>query len=159
MNAFFATMDIPRIPAGHDAPGSEPVFNGDLPEGIDCQRCHGPGGNHVRTAQTAGASREQIRASIVNPSRLSPKLRMDLCMQCHLEPTSTAIPSLIRRFNRGPFSFTAGEPLGAFVLSFDHAPRRGREDKFEIVGSSAYRLRQSRCFHRQQGSADLRYLS
>ena len=43
-------------------------------------------------------------------------------MQCHLEPTSTAIPSLIRRFNRGPFSFTAGEPLGAFVLAFDHAP-------------------------------------
>jgi predicted CXXCH cytochrome family protein len=135
----------PRIPAGHDGPGSEPVFDGDLPEGIDCQRCHGPGGNHVRAAQTAGASREQIRAGIVNPSRLSPKLRMDLCMQCHLETTSTAFPSRIRRFNRGPFSFTPGEPLGAFVLSFDHAPG-ARDDKFEIVGSSAYRLRQSRCF-------------
>ena len=67
-------------------------------------------------------------------------------MQCHLEPTSTAIPSLIRRFNRGPFSFSAGEPLSAFVLIFDHAPGSGRDDKFEIVGSSAYRLRQSRCF-------------
>src|SRR6266567_4624424 len=142
---IFCHNGYPRTPAGHDAPGSEPVFSGDLPEGIDCQRCHGPGARHVRTAQTAGASREQIRASVVNPARLSPKLRMDLCMQCHLEPASTAIPSLIRRFNRGPFSFTAGEPLSAFVLAFDHAPGV-QQDKFEIVGSSAYRLRKSRCF-------------
>lgn len=133
----FCHDGYPRIPAGHEAPGSEPVFSGELPEGIDCQRCHGPGGNHVR---------EQTRASIVNPARLSPKLRMDLCMQCHLEPTSTAIPSLIRRFNRGPFSFTAGEPLGVFELAFDHAPGAQHNDKFEIVGSSAYRLRKSRCF-------------
>jgi tetratricopeptide (TPR) repeat protein len=82
----------------------------------------------------------------VNPARLSPKLRMDLCMQCHLEPTSTRFPALIRRFNRAPFSFTAGEPLGAFLLAFDHAPGTKHDDKFEIVGSSAYRLRQSRCF-------------
>jgi predicted CXXCH cytochrome family protein len=143
---IFCHDAIPRIPAAHDAPGSEPVFTGDLPEGIDCQRCHGPGGNHVRSAQTAGANREQTRASIVNPSRLSPKLRMDLCMQCHLETTSTAFPALLRRFNRGPFSFIPGEPLGAFVLSFDHSPETGHDDKFEIVGSSAYRLRQSRCF-------------
>jgi tetratricopeptide (TPR) repeat protein len=134
---IFCHDGYPRIPAGHEAPGSEPVFSGDLPEGIDCQRCHGPGANHVR---------EQTRASIVNPARLSPKLRMDLCMQCHLEPTSTAIPSLIRRFNRAPFSFTAGEPLGAFLLAFDHAPGTQHDDKFEIVGSSAYRLRKSRCF-------------
>jgi hypothetical protein len=29
---------------------------------------------------------------------------------------------------------------------FDHAPGTGHDDKFEIVGSSAYRLRQSQCF-------------
>jgi tetratricopeptide (TPR) repeat protein len=67
-------------------------------------------------------------------------------MQCHLEPTSTAFPALIRRFNRGPFSFTAGEPLDAFELAFDHPRGTRHDDKFEIVGSSAYRLRQSRCF-------------
>jgi predicted CXXCH cytochrome family protein len=147
----FCHNGYPRIPAGHDAPGSEPVFSGDLPEGIDCQRCHGPGGSHVRMAQTAGSNREQIRASIVNPARLTPKLRMDLCMQCHLEPTSTAIPALIRRFNRGPFSFTAGEPLDAFVLVFDHASGAQHDGKFEIVGSGAYRLRQSRCFLQSKG--------
>ncbi len=143
---MFCHNGYPKIPAGHDAPGSEPVFAGELPEGIDCQRCHGPGGNHIRAAQAVGARSEEIRGSVVNPARLSPKLRIDLCLQCHLEPTSTAIPAVIRRFDRGPFSFSAGEPLEAFLLTFDHAPGAGHDGKFEIVGSSAYRLRQSRCF-------------
>jgi predicted CXXCH cytochrome family protein len=137
---------IPKIPAGDEAPGSDPVFSGDLPEGIDCQRCHGAGGKHVRLAGTAAANREEIRASIVNPARLSPQLQMDVCMQCHLEPTSGGLPSLIRRFSRGPFSFVPGEPISNFLLVFDHAPGSGHEDKFEIVGSSAYRLRKSQCF-------------
>lgn len=143
---MFCHNGYPAIPAGHDAPGSEPVFSGELPEGIDCQRCHGPGGRHVKAAQTPGADRATVRASIVNPSKLSPKLRMDICLQCHLEPTSTALPALVRRFNRGPYSFTPGERLEDFLLAFDHAPGSRREDKFEIVGSSAYRLRKSRCF-------------
>jgi tetratricopeptide (TPR) repeat protein len=143
---------MPKIPVGHDAPGSDPLFVGDLPEGIDCQRCHGPGGQHVRLMQTANPKREDIRASIVNPARLSPRLQMDLCMQCHLEPTSEGIPSLVRRFNRGPFSFRAGEPLSNFLLAFDHAPGTGHDDKFEIVGSSAYRLRKSQCFLKSNGS-------
>ena len=142
----FCHNAIPKIPAANQVPGSDPIFTGDLPEGIDCQRCHGPGGNHIRTVRTAGAKAADIRASIVNPARLSPNLQMDACMQCHLEPTSSALPSLIRRFNRGPFSFVPGEPLGNFVLAFDHAPGTGHDDKFEIVGSSAYRLRQSQCF-------------
>ena len=145
----------PKIPAGHDGPNSDPVFLGDLPEGIDCQRCHGPGGKHLRVVQTAGSKLDDVRASILNPSRLSPSRQMDLCMQCHLEPTSSQIPSLIRRFNRGPFSFTAGEPLSNFMLAFDHAPGTGHDDKFEIVNSSAYRLRQSQCFLKSaQGPAD-----
>ena len=149
---IFCHNAYPRIPPGSDAPDSEPVFAGDLPEGIDCQRCHGPGGDHLRIAQTAGSKLEEIRAAVVNPARLSPSRRMDLCMQCHLEPTSTAIPSLMRRLNRGPFSFRPGEPLEEFALTFDHAPGKGRDDKFEIVNSSAYRLRRSRCFLESKGA-------
>ena len=80
-------------------------------------------------------------------------------MQCHLEPTSSEIPALIRRFNRGPFSFRAGEPLGSFLLAFDHAAGTGHEDKFEIVNSSAYRLRQSQCFLKSSSSRALTCLT
>jgi predicted CXXCH cytochrome family protein len=149
---MFCHNAIPRIPAGHDAPGSDPVFTGNLPEGIDCQRCHGPGARHVRTAETAGAKRDEIRQSILNPARLSPALRMDVCMQCHLEPTSTEFPSLIRRFDHGPFSYRPGERLDSFLLAFDHAPGKGYDDKFEIVNSSAYRLRKSQCFLKSNGA-------
>jgi tetratricopeptide (TPR) repeat protein len=143
---IFCHDGYPRIPSANEAPGAEPVFSAELPQGIDCQRCHGPGGRHVETAGRPGASRDQIRSSIVNPARLSAKQRLDVCSQCHLETTSTAFPALIRRFDRGPFSFIPGEPLGAFELAFDHPPGTGQDDKFEIVGSSAYRLRKSRCF-------------
>jgi predicted CXXCH cytochrome family protein len=141
----------PKIPAGHDAPRSDPVFDGDLPEGIDCQRCHGPGARHIASAENASARPGDIRASILNPARLTPALRMDLCMQCHLEPTSGGLPSRIRRFNRGPFSFEPGESLPNFLLVFDHAPGTGHDDKFEIVNSSAYRLRKSQCFLKSDG--------
>ncbi|HEY4086281.1 MAG TPA: tetratricopeptide repeat protein [Bryobacteraceae bacterium] len=142
---------VPQIPAANEAPDSDPVFTGDLPQGIDCQRCHGPGGEHVRRASAPGSKPEDIRAAIVNPARLNSKLRMDVCLQCHLETTSERIPATLVRFDRGPFSFVPGQALESFALSFDHAPGTGHDDKFEIVGASAYRLRQSQCFLKSEG--------
>jgi hypothetical protein len=97
---MFCHNAYPRIPQGHERPGADPVFETRLPEGIDCQRCHGPGAAHVRAAQATGAKLAIIRAAIVNPARLSPKLQSDVCMQCHLLPTSDPFPALIKRFNR-----------------------------------------------------------
>lgn len=141
-------------PAGAGS-GVEPVFAGALPMGIDCQRCHGPGGNHIRTVQQAGVQAGAIRASIVNPARLGKEREMDVCAQCHLETTVRLLPNVIRRYERGPFSYRPGEPLSAFQLAFDHAPGTGREDKFEIV-SSVYRLRQSKCFVESKGELGCR---
>jgi tetratricopeptide (TPR) repeat protein len=147
---MFCHNGIPDIPAASAEPGAEPVFPGRLPEGIDCQRCHGPGSKHVQIAES-GAKPEEIRAAIVNPARLSPERQMEVCMQCHLETTSAPLPTAIVRYERGPFSYRPGEPLGDFLLQFDHAPGTGREDKFEIV-SAAYRLRRSECFRESAGA-------
>ncbi len=92
-----------------------------------------------------------ISRSIVNPARLSPKLQMDVCMQCHLEPTTGSLPSLMTRFNRRPFSYIPGQPLEDFRLYFDFAPGTGNDDRFELV-SAAYRLRKSRCFLESKGA-------
>ena len=120
-----------------------------LPEGIDCQRCHGPGGAHVAAA-TRGQSRQEVRSAIVNPARLNAERRLEVCMQCHLETTSSPLPGAIQRQGREVFSYRPGQPLGNYILYFDHAPGTGQEDKFEIV-SSVYRLRQSECFKATNG--------
>ena len=120
-----------------------------LPTGIDCQRCHGPGGQHVRAA-AAGESTNRVRAAIVNPARLTSERQLDVCMQCHLETTTFRLPESYRRFGRGFYSYRPGEALSEYIVHFDHAPGTGHDDKFEIV-SAAYRLRQSRCFIRGEG--------
>jgi Flp pilus assembly protein TadD len=147
---MFCHNAYPQIPAGHSEPGSEPLYTGALPKGIDCQRCHGPGGNHVRAAQAKGASVEDVRKAIVNPARLSGDRQMEVCMQCHLETTSGQLPHSIVRYGREPFSYRPGEPLGNFMIFFDRAPAGRSENDFEIV-NSAYRLRQSQCFLQSRG--------
>jgi Flp pilus assembly protein TadD len=111
---------------------------GNIPEGIDCQRCHGPGAQHVRNP----------RAGIVNPARLSSERQLEICFQCHLKSTTLRLPSTIRRFDRGYF-YRPGEPLEDYVLHFDRGPGSG--DKFEIA-HSAYRLLKSTCFVKSKGA-------
>jgi Flp pilus assembly protein TadD len=147
---MFCHNAYPKIPAGHEESGAEALYSGALPEGIDCQRCHGPGGNHIRAAQSPGANAATVRAAIVNPSRLTPTRQMEVCMQCHLETTSQPLPHSIVRYGRGPFSYRPGEPLGSFEIFFDRAPVSKSKNDFEIV-SSAYRLRQSECFLQSAG--------
>ena len=115
------------------------VFPPVLPQGIDCERCHGPGEQHVQ---------EPRRGSIVNPSRLPAERAMEVCLQCHLETTSGDLPGDRLRAGRDVFSFQPGQALGDYRVYFDHEPDAGFGEKFEIV-SAPYRLRQSACFRAQ----------
>ena len=145
---MFCHNAYPAIPKAHDEVGALPQFDTPLPEGIDCQRCHGPGQMHVEAAGKPGAPAAEIRAAIVNPKRLSPDREMEVCMQCHLETTAVALPHDIRRFDRAPFSYVPGQPLGDFRLTFDRAGGMG--ERFEVA-HSAYRLRESQCFLKSEG--------
>jgi tetratricopeptide (TPR) repeat protein len=146
---LFCHNAYPSVAPGADRYGAEMRFPATLPEGIDCQRCHGPGARHVDLA-SQGAAEEAVRGSIVNPRRLSPERQMDVCRQCHLEITSFPLPQAVRRFGRAAYSFRPGEALGDYLVHFDHPPGSGREDKFEIV-SAAYRLEKSACFQKSAG--------
>jgi predicted CXXCH cytochrome family protein len=148
-----------RCLACHDAypaPGqgsnlntSEPLFGDPIPEGIDCQRCHGPGRTHIEAAGSGRASVESIRRAIVNPGKLDRVRQLEVCMQCHLETTHFSLPGDLVRYSHQPFSYQPRQPLGDFILFFDHAPGTGYDDKFEIV-SAGYRLRRSACFRSSQ---------
>jgi len=145
---MFCHNAYPGIPqALEHAANTEMTFLDPLPDGIDCQRCHGPGQRHVALA-SAGAAPDQIRAAIVNPKRLVPDREIEVCMQCHLETTSLDLPHSIRRFDRAPFSYLPGQPLGDFSIAFDRAG--GAKGGIEIA-QGAYRLRQSQCYIKSAG--------
>jgi predicted CXXCH cytochrome family protein len=145
---MFCHNAYPKIPESMEhAANPEMTFVEPLPEGIDCQRCHGPGQQHVALA-SAGSAPERIRAAIVNPKRLPPDREIEVCLQCHMETTSLGLPHAIRRLDRAPFSYIPGAPLGDFSLEFDRAG--GMADRFEIA-HEAYRLRESQCFLQSRG--------
>src|SRR5436190_147663 len=77
-DCMFCHNGYPKIPAGHDRPFAESVYLDPLPEGIDCQRCHGPGRKHAELAKTARAKPDEIRKAIVNPARLSADRREEV---------------------------------------------------------------------------------
>ena len=52
---IFCHTGYPELSEGADLSGSDPVFPETLPSGIDCQRCHGPGREHIE-AVTAGST-------------------------------------------------------------------------------------------------------
>ncbi|HYR92112.1 MAG TPA: tetratricopeptide repeat protein [Terriglobia bacterium] len=131
--------------------GSEALFTGKIPEGIDCQRCHGPGRDHIRAAEAQDSTLEMVRNAIVNPGRLSSERNLEVCMQCHLQSTSFRLPNSVRRAERSLFSYRPGQPLGDYIIHFDHAAGGGHENKFEIV-NQAYRLRKSACFINSNGA-------
>lgn len=115
-------------------------FPAKLPEGIGCQRCHGPGAEHAR---------RPTREAIVNPARLSPKLRNDICYGCHMQPT--VIISGLRKFGRGIYSFRPGQPLDDYMHRLDiDEENLPRAERFEI-NHHPYRLEQSRCFTESKG--------
>ncbi|WP_031498228.1 tetratricopeptide repeat protein [Bryobacter aggregatus] len=119
-----------------------PDAEGKLAEGIDCQRCHGPGARHVELA-SAG---KPAAAAIVNPKKLDPVRQEEVCLQCHLETTSAELPAMLRRFDRAADTFRPGETPGTYVVHFDD----GRSDKFEVV-NQGYRMRQSACYLKSGG--------
>jgi len=123
--------------------GNGPTFTEPLPEGIDCQRCHGPGQAHIDAIKKGDV--DAGRRAIANPGTFDRERQLETCMQCHFETTSSPLPFQMRRSGHPAFSYTPGQSLADYVMYFDHAPGSGRDDKFEIAGG-AYRLRKSACF-------------
>jgi Tfp pilus assembly protein PilF len=114
-----------------------------LPEGIGCQRCHGPGANHA-AAVMRGAPAKEIREAIVNPIRLDARRRMDICYECHMLPAVAL--SGARKFGRDIYSFRPGQALADYAPPLDITEANlPRADRFEI-NHHPYRLEQSRCF-------------
>jgi hypothetical protein len=106
-------------------------------EPIGCERCHGPGELHV-AAHESGAGEPGRDRTIVNPRRLSSKLREAVCEQCHLQGEARIV-----RPGSSLWSYRPGLPLDQFVSVFVPAPD-GHGSRKAV--SHVEQMHQSRCF-------------
>ena len=48
---IFCHNAYPKIPKANEEDGAENIYQLPLPNGIDCQRCHGPGQHHIKPSE------------------------------------------------------------------------------------------------------------
>lgn len=119
--------------------GSENKYES-VPNGISCERCHGPGSIHVKDklANNKVDTSRYIDYTIVNPGKLSPDLQFDVCQRCHLQGNAVLKPG------KSFYDFRPGMQLNTVMAVF--MPKyEGAEDQF-IMASHAERLKMSPCF-------------
>ncbi|HXJ05843.1 MAG TPA: tetratricopeptide repeat protein [Candidatus Acidoferrum sp.] len=111
---------------------------------VACERCHGPGEIHVRERHENAPLRGPIDFSIVNPARLSPQARDDVCNQCHFPGDARVL-----RPGKTYLDFRPGTPLGNVVSVFS-APVTSN---INVVRALSHReqLEMSRCWNGSNG--------
>ena len=115
-----------------------PTFVG---HAIGCERCHGPGEQHVSIQQSGGLDAD--RDTIVNPAKLSPDLREAICQQCHLSGAAR-----VQKPGRTLADFVPGEPLESAFTVF--TLRADLETERKFVGH-VEQMYASPCFQKSEG--------
>lgn len=100
--------------------------------GIDCERCHGPGAEHV--AWHSMHPGELVGKYIINPRHLGRQQRLDACALCH---------SGFRNEFRPSFSFMVGDTLDNYsTAAYDSSATAA----LDVHGNQYGLLTASKCF-------------
>lgn len=98
--------------------------------GVNCERCHGPGGNHVeKFSRDAKAGGDPL---LVNAAKLSRIQQLDACGVCHASIYKTLNPMV---------SFRTGDTLA--MVPMENLDSTG---KIDVHGNQYGMLRRSKCF-------------
>jgi tetratricopeptide (TPR) repeat protein len=100
---------------------------------IGCERCHGPGREHLA----------HPGKSIVNPAKLSPRLREQVCEQCHLFGAARVLQP-----GHAAADFRAGMPLEDYLAIYNYDV--SGHQALKLTGHSE-QMKRGRCW---QGSQD-----
>jgi tetratricopeptide (TPR) repeat protein len=146
-DCVFCHNSYPRLIP--ETASNEKFFPFELSLGIGCERCHGPGAEHIALVQ-ASASREAIRKAIFHPGRATKQLQRDLCYQCHFVSGTQFAKDRIFKPDRNVFSYRPGKPLWSAIINLDYADKDRPTDEFKIL-HQGYRLEQSACFQMSRG--------
>jgi len=112
----------------------------EIPKGIGCERCHGPGSIHVdeKMKGIIVDTKNKIDYTIVNPKRLPYKLQMDVCQRCHLQGNA------VLKDGKSFEDFRPGMPLSAVMQIY--LPTYSNDNHDFVMASHAERFQQSACF-------------
>lgn len=111
-----------------------------IPQGIDCERCHGPGEAHIKKIQSGDFTdtSNSIDYSIVNPGKLDSQLQFEICQRCHLQG------NMVLKDDKSFFDFKPGMKLNS-VMDVYLPKFEGEGDQF-IMASHVDRFKSSKCF-------------
>lgn len=110
---------------------------------IGCERCHGPGADHIQFRRQQAP--QFATDPIVNPSKLDPDRREDVCSQCHLSGEGRYL-----RDGCHFGEFQAGTRLEETYLIFVRGTRATGDGKTRAV-SQVEQMRSSACYLKSAG--------
>ena len=108
--------------------------------GTNCERCHGPGGEHVAHHQRKG---EKAADGIVIPTKLSPDRGTMVCAQCH------SLRDMVGEgYRAGADYFDFFLPILEYGQKMDHDPAYWPDGRTRRFSNDAIGLWQSECYLR-----------
>jgi predicted CXXCH cytochrome family protein len=135
-----AECHVGRLAFDPDKPNrfQSPVM---LESQIGCERCHGPGRDHVRWHRSNESAGDD---PIVNPARLESAAREDVCNQCHLQ--GERLP----RYGKTMHDFRPGQRIEDVWTVFVKGAGVDKANATRAV-SQVDQMRDSLCFQKSGG--------
>ncbi len=128
--------------------GSENKYT-EIPKGISCERCHGPGELHCKLMLEGKVIDKSIAtdSSIVTPGKLPLELLNDVCTRCHLQGNA------VLKKGKSFYDFKPGMRLSDIMSTF--LPLYSGESKF-LMASHSPRMFMSKCYSMSNKSEDIK---